>query len=99
MSEQLDCLAPILDKHASRYDYFIRMVDLRLRELILSGDASTVSGDDCHAVLDHLGCPPEADRRFIAAVWKKPGWELAGYMRSNRCQNHHRRIATWRLKG
>ena len=84
-------------QHASRYDYFIRMVDLRLRELILSGDATTVSADDAHAALKTMNLPPEADTRFLAAVWRKPGWVHAGYTRSTRCENHHRAISMWRL--
>ena len=95
MTAQL-CLEGVLKEHESRYSWQIRMVHLHLVELILSGDALTVSSDDIAAYLPKLGIPKDADTRWTAAVWRMGGWTHDGYQRSTRCVNHHRAISRFR---
>lgn len=92
------CLDGVLGKHEARYKWFLTMLRLRLKDLALSRPDRIVSADDAHQLLATLNLPPEADTRFMGALWKSGEWEHAGFAKSVRCQNHHRFLSRWRLK-
>ena len=85
---------------AKRKDYIDRIHRVLLTRFSLYGYDILVSANDARAIyLSFPDADPSIDFRFLAALWRKPGWvqvDMNG--RSNAPDNHARRIARYRYE-